>query len=68
VLRDALTHAELPPGALTLSRPWAYTALAPFCETLDALTRLSVRQHVALVAAVVALLALWRLIRRLAPG
>ena len=68
VLRDALTHAELPPGALTLSRPWAYTALAPFCETLDALTLLSVRQHAALIAAVVALVALWRLIRRWRRG
>ena len=47
------------PGArLHLSA--AYLALAPYCDVMDALTLLSIRQHVALLATVFALYAAWR--------
>jgi hypothetical protein len=62
-LRDALTQADLPADVATLARPPAYVALAPFCEVLDALTLLSVPQHVALIASVAALLVTWRFVR-----
>jgi hypothetical protein len=60
-LRDAVTHQPVPD--VVLHRPFGYLLLAPVCEALDALTLLSVRQHLALIATIVALLVIWRLVR-----
>lgn len=70
VLRDALTRQ--PVSDATLYLPLGYLVLAPFCQALDALTLLSTRQHVAVVAtAVLVLVAFcgtrgWRTLRALA--
>jgi predicted metal-dependent phosphoesterase TrpH len=61
-LRDLSTlqsaqHAEL-------VRPIAYVVLAPVCNVLDALTLLSVRQTLALIASLAVVYAVWRLVRR----
>src|SRR5690348_3473861 len=69
-LRDLSTlqgaqHAEL-------VRPIAYVVLAPVCDVLDALTLLSVRQTLALIASLAFVYAVWRrgrggsLVRRIA--
>lgn len=47
----------------TLAYPLAYTVLAPVCTVLDALTLLSLRQHAALLATIVAVVAVWRIVR-----
>jgi len=60
-LRDAVTRQPVPD--VVLYRPFGYLVLAPVCEVLDAFTLLSVRQHLALVATIVALLVTWRLVR-----
>ena len=46
----------------------AYLALAPYCDVMDALTLLSVNQHVALLSTVIAGYALWRWRRHSAGG
>ena len=61
-LRDAATLAPVADAALV--RPWAYVLLSPFCALADAVSILSVRQHVALVAAALALHVLRRVWRR----
>lgn len=48
----------------TLATPATYVVLAPLCTTLDALTALSVQQHIALLLSAIALFVLWRMLRR----
>jgi hypothetical protein len=60
-LRDAVTRQPVPD--VVLHRPFGYLLLAPVCEILDAFTLLSVRQHLALIATIVALLVGWRVVR-----
>jgi predicted metal-dependent phosphoesterase TrpH len=55
------------PGAAALHLPAAYIALAPLCDVLDALSLLSVRQHAALMATVLAAHGAWRWRRRAPP-
>ncbi len=46
----------------------AYTMLAPICNLLDALTVLSLRQHYAVLATVVAIVFAWRVARAFSRG
>jgi hypothetical protein len=46
----------------------AYTMLAPFCTILDALTLLSLHQHMAVLATVFLLVIAWRVIRASSRG
>ena len=62
VLRDAATGGQV--GDATLTLPIGYTLLAPWCDTLDALSLLSARQHLALIATVLAAHAAWRVRRQ----
>lgn len=59
-LRDAQTGVA--EGRLRL--PPAYIMLAPLCDMLDAMSTLSVRQHMALMVTGLALYAIWRARRR----
>ena len=63
VLRDAATGRQV--GDVTLALPTGYTLLAPWCDTLDALSLLSARQHLALVATVLVTHVAWRVGGRL---
>lgn len=65
-IRDAITRADVPDASLM--RPLGYLALAPLSSVLDTLTLLSVRQHIALVVAVLVLFTLWRIIRARRAG
>lgn len=56
-LRDAATGAPVPEATLQL--PAGYVLLAPFSNLLDALTLLSLRQHIALLVTLIVLFALW---------
>lgn len=58
-IRDAVTRTDMSDAYLV--RPLSYLAIAPLSNTLDMLTLFSVRQHIALVLAVLVLFALWRL-------
>src|SRR5215831_6298220 len=62
-LRSAQTGAA--EGRLRL--PPAYIVLAPLCDVLDAMSTLTVRQHMALVLTGLALYAMWRIRRRRLP-
>lgn len=64
-LRDAVTLAPFSPasGVRLVTSP-AFVALAPLNNILDALSLLSLRQHLALLTTVVAVYAAWRLARR----
>jgi predicted metal-dependent phosphoesterase TrpH len=46
----------------SLIHPAAYTMLAPVCTLLDALTLLSVRQHIAVLATAILLVLIWRVV------
>lgn len=59
-LRDAQTGVA--EGRLRL--PPSYIVLAPLCDVLDAISTLSVRQHMALMVTGLALYAMWRIRRR----
>jgi hypothetical protein len=59
-IRDAVTRADVSDAYLL--RPLSYLAIAPLSNALDTLTLLSVRQHIALVLAVLVLFTLWRLV------
>jgi len=59
-LRDAQTGA----AEGRLRSPLSYIVLAPLCDVLDAMSTLSVRQHVALMVTGLALYAMWRTRRR----
>src|SRR3954447_18408572 len=59
-LRDAQTGVA--EGRLRL--PFSYIVLAPLGDVLDAMSTLSVRQHVALMVGALGLYALWRARRR----
>ncbi|HEX2780379.1 MAG TPA: hypothetical protein VHM30_12825 [Gemmatimonadaceae bacterium] len=50
-----------PPIATELRLPLAYLVLAPVCGLLDALSLLSVRQHIAMIVTVLALYVVWRI-------
>src|SRR6185295_16114286 len=63
VLRDAATGRQV--GDVTLALPTTYTLLAPWCDTLDALSLLSTRQHFALIATVLVSHVAWRVSARL---
>ena len=60
-LRDLLTND--PPAGAQLVRPALYVFFAPASNVLDALTLLSLWQHVALTVTLVVLFALWRVTR-----
>jgi hypothetical protein len=57
-LRDAVTLADAPGASLRL--PAAYVVLAPFSDLADAISLLTVHQHVALLLTTLALFAAWR--------
>ena len=57
-IRDAATLGDV--AEASLMRPLSYVMLAPMSDTLDMLTLLSARQHVAMVCGVVVLFAGWR--------
>jgi hypothetical protein len=59
-LRDAQTGA----AEGRLRSPLSYIVLAPLCDVLDAMSTLSVRQHMALTVTGLALYAIWRMRRR----
>jgi hypothetical protein len=59
-LRDAQTGA----AEGRLRAPLSYIVLAPLCDVLDALSTLSVRQHMAVMVTGLALYAMWRTRRR----
>ena len=52
-----------PPVPVTLRLSWLYIALAPWCDFLDTLTLLSVRQHIAFVSTLLAVYFLSRSVR-----
>jgi hypothetical protein len=58
---SALTGAPLP--GVTLALPPAYLAAAPVLGVWDALTVLSIPQHLAVLAGLIALFAVWRVSR-----
>jgi predicted metal-dependent phosphoesterase TrpH len=57
-LRDALTRG--PAAGASLDAPRSYVWLTPLCTTLDALSLLTVRQHVAFLVTVLMLAGIWR--------
>ena len=57
-IRDAATKADM--TEVVLQRSTGYVALAPVSGVLDTLTLISARQHLALLAGVLVLFALWR--------
>lgn len=57
-IRDAATLRPVEEARLDI--PALYLALSPLFDTLDTLTLLSVRQHVALLVSALALFVLWR--------
>ena len=56
-----------PVPGVTLAHPVTYLLLAPLCGVLDALTALSVSQHVAFLAFALSLFVIWRLFRLWRP-
>src|SRR5215212_10196356 len=65
-IRDAATLADVSEAHVV--RPLAYVAMAPLSNTLDMLTLLSVRQHVALFAGLVVLFVAYRIsVARMRP-
>jgi hypothetical protein len=60
-LRDAVSLADAPGASLRL--PAAYLVLAPFSDLADAVSLLTVRQHVALLVTVLLAFAVWRALR-----
>ncbi|MGH7679392.1 MAG: PHP domain-containing protein [Gemmatimonadaceae bacterium] len=60
-VRDAAALTDV--AEAYLARPTSYVALAPVSNTLDLLTLLSARQHVALVVAALLAFIVWRLAR-----
>ena len=56
-----------PVPGVTLVHPIAYLLLAPICGVLDALTALSVSQHIAFLVLTLSLFVLWRLFRLWRP-
>ena len=62
-LHDAATGGQV--GDVTLALPTAYTLLAPWCDTLDALSLLSSSQHLAFISTVLVAHVAWRVGRRL---
>ncbi|HET6764219.1 MAG TPA: hypothetical protein VFH27_11125, partial [Longimicrobiaceae bacterium] len=61
-LVDAVTLG--PTTGAELRRSGAYLALAPFSDLADAISLLTVRQHIALLVTILALFAVWRIARR----
>ncbi|MEJ2215458.1 MAG: hypothetical protein P8099_02470 [Gemmatimonadota bacterium] len=53
------TGGSVPPG-VSLGFPAGYLVLAPICSFFDALSLLTVRQHIGLVLSVIVVYALWR--------
>jgi hypothetical protein len=64
-LADATTGASVRDARLAL--PIGYMILAPVCDTLDALSMFSGRQHFAFVATIAVFYALWRWLRQTPP-
>jgi len=56
------TGGTVPPG-VTLGFPAAYLVLAPICSVFDALSLLTVRQHIGLVVSVLLAYGVWRVLR-----
>ncbi len=52
---------------VSLQYPLTYVLLAPLCSVMDALTALSLRQHIAVLVAVLVIYALWRAFRLRKP-
>lgn len=61
-MRDALTLQPVPGARLALST-W-YIVMAPFCDVLDRLSLLAVREHIALLLTAIVLYVAWRVLRR----
>jgi len=61
-IHDAATGLSSLGVHLTL--PWHYRVWAPFCSVLDALSVLSIRQHIVLLATYIVGYAAWRIVRR----
>jgi len=66
VLTDAATGSPVRDAHLALSV--GYVLLAPVCNTLDALSVFSGRQHFAFVTTIALLYGLWRYVRQTQPG
>ena len=60
-VRDAAALTDV--AEAYLARPTSYVALAPVSNTLDLLTLLSARQHIALVVAALLAFIVWRVVR-----
>ncbi len=58
------TAGPIADGVVRLALPPRYVVLAPVLDVLDAMTLLSVRQHLALLACIAVMFAGWRLLRR----
>jgi hypothetical protein len=57
---DAVSHRAVTDA--TLITPVSYDLLAPICNTLDVLSLLSLRQHIALFLTLIAVMLVWRTI------
>ncbi|MCG6957466.1 MAG: hypothetical protein LJF04_15865 [Gemmatimonadetes bacterium] len=62
---DIVTGRPVP--GVTLAHPVTYLLLAPLCGVLDALTALSLRQHIAFLGFALSLFVIWRLFRLWRP-
>jgi hypothetical protein len=62
---SVVTGAPVP--GVSLRYPLAYLLLAPICGIMDALTALSLSQHIAVLSVTLSLYALWRLFRLRKP-
>lgn len=65
-LRDASTFEPIPYVHLVLSA--GYLLLAPICNVYDALSLMSLQQHVVILASLVGLYAVWRIWRAVRGG
>ena len=65
-VRDAVSGADVPEAYLV--RPPGYVAIAPVSSVLDTISLVSVRQHVAMLIGLLAILVLWRVGRALIVG
>lgn len=65
-VRDAAALTDV--AEAYLERPMSYVALAPVSNTLDLLTLLSAKQHIALILALLVIFAGWRVVRGTRAG
>lgn len=67
-LRDALTHEPIAEGVARLHFPQAYLVASPLLDLLDALTLLTLSQHVALLVTLLVAFTVRRTVRRRTPA